>query len=109
MRDRMLHGASVGEHNSPPDDFVDMGRDENRSRWMNDGNAGGGARGGRDEEGELRKAIEESKKSLLVEQQVAEERELQEAIKLSQQEEEARKHAMADLNAAALFDDQQQL
>lgn len=106
MRDRMLRGANTS---SSPDDFGELGRDDNRPRRMDGGNASGSVRGRRDEEGELRKAIEESKKSLLVEQQAAEERELQEAIRLSQEEEESRRTAVADLNASALFDDHQQL
>ncbi|KAJ3560303.1 hypothetical protein NP233_g10926 [Leucocoprinus birnbaumii] len=108
MRDRMLRGTN-GEGGAP-DEF---GGDENRTRrsgGQNGRGAGGsGGRPKRDEEGDLRKAIEESKKTLLAEQQAAEERELQEAIKLSEQEEEARKHAVEDSNASALFDDQQQL
>jgi len=102
----MLRGANI---NSPSDDFGELGRDDSRPRRMNGDNTSGSVRGKRDEEGELRKAIEESKKSLLVEQQAAEERELQEALRLSQEEEESRKTAVADLNAAALFDDHQQL
>lgn len=66
----------------------------------------------RDEE-ELRKAIEESKKSLAAEQSrnalSAEDRELEQAIKLSEEEERKRSRALEDSNANSLFDDQQQM
>ncbi|THH32679.1 hypothetical protein EUX98_g1504 [Antrodiella citrinella] len=63
---------------------------------------------------ELRRAIEESKRSLAVEQakqghMTAEERDLAEAIKLSEEEEKKRSKQLEDLNQSALFDDQNQL
>ncbi|KAG6826351.1 hypothetical protein H0H92_000234 [Tricholoma furcatifolium] len=104
MRDRMIRGG-------PTDD--DEYADENRARrrgGRNDVPVGqlAGKRPNRDEE-ELRKAIEESKKSLAAEQASAEERDFQRAIKLSEEEEAKRKNQVEDSNAAALFDDQNQL
>ncbi|KAG5652106.1 hypothetical protein H0H81_006279 [Sphagnurus paluster] len=99
MRDRMIRGAGAYEE------------DENESRRKNSIPANGqlaGKRPNRDEE-ELKKAIEESKRSLALEQQTAEDRDLQRAIKLSEEEEAKRKNMVDDSNAAALFDDQNQL
>ncbi|KAL1676418.1 hypothetical protein EV122DRAFT_291943 [Schizophyllum commune] len=62
-------------------------------------------RGRRDlnkEDDELRRAIEESKRSFATEK---EERELQEALRLSKEEEEARAKAVSESNARSLFDD----
>lgn len=66
-------------------------------------------RGGGKGEGELRKAIEESKRSLAREQLSAEEADLQKAIKLSEEEEARRTKAVEDSNASSLFDDNNQL
>jgi epsin len=120
MRDRMIRGAANG--GGEFGDQIEYGlEDENRSRMSGaSASAGAGAGAGAgssrgknnkrmDDDGDLRKAIEESKKTLMLEQQAAEERELQEAIQLSRQEEEQRKHAVEDSNARSLFDDQQQL
>ncbi|KAG6841521.1 hypothetical protein C0991_010135 [Blastosporella zonata] len=103
MRDRMIRGGDGAEGEDDP-------ADENRRRR---GPASGGMqlagkRPNRDED-ELRKAIEESKRSLAAEQQSAEDRDLQRAIKLSEEEEAKRKDQVEDSNAAALFDDQNQL
>ncbi|KAG6816897.1 hypothetical protein H0H87_001850 [Tephrocybe sp. NHM501043] len=106
MRDRMIRGAGGAEGD---DEFPD----ENRRRRGGRGDAPAamqlaGKRPNRDED-ELRKAIEESKRSLAAEQQSAEERDLQRAIKLSEEEEAKRKNQVEDSNASALFDDQNQL
>ncbi|KAG6916629.1 hypothetical protein DXG01_006125 [Tephrocybe rancida] len=108
MRDRMIRGGGGGGEDE--DDFG--AGDENKSR-RGKGAAGGvgqlaGKRPNRDED-ELRKAIEESKRSLAAEQQSAEERDLQRALKLSEEEEAKRKNQVEDTNASALFDDQNQL
>jgi epsin len=106
----MVRGAAGSE--SGVEDFaMGIGGHEENSprRGQQNGRGGAGGKPRRDEDGDLRQAIEESKKSLALEQQAAEERELQEAIQLSKQEEDARKHAVEDSNASSLFDDQQQL
>ncbi|KAH9475031.1 Epsin-1 [Psilocybe cubensis] len=97
MRDRMIRGANGMENDEP--------MDENASR-----RTGGlaGKRPNRDED-ELRRAIEESKKSLAQERLNAEERDLQQALKLSKEEEEKRKQEVENSNAASLFDDSNQL
>jgi epsin len=96
MRDRMIRGASMAEGEEP--------EDENSSRRLGNG----GSRRNKDDD-DLRRAIEESKKSLAQERLTAEERDLQEAIKLSQEEESKRNKAVEDSNASALFDDSNQL
>lgn len=99
MRDRMIRGTS-----DDPGEF----EDENRSRRLDSGsnpstNGLAGKRPNRDEE-ELRKAIEESKKSLAQERVTAEQRDLERAIRMSQEEEDQRKKQVAD-SSASLFDD----
>ncbi|TFK51276.1 ENTH-domain-containing protein [Heliocybe sulcata] len=94
MRDRMV-GQSPGEE------------DENtrrRSRSVPPG------RGRNKEDDDLQRAIEESKR-LAQEQanKAAEDRDLERAIKLSEEEEAKRAKALQDANQAALFDDQNQL
>lgn len=98
MRDRMIRGADGAP--AEQDGGEDFG-----SRRRQNGNRGGGGRG---DEDDLRKAIEESKRSLAKEQETAEERDLQQAIRLSEQEEEGRLKAVEDTNASALFDDHNQ-
>ncbi|KIY69285.1 ENTH-domain-containing protein [Cylindrobasidium torrendii FP15055 ss-10] len=93
MRDRMLRGGPGGENDE------DGEPDENDHRRQGRKPAGG------DEE-ELKKAIEESKRSHAREQ---EDRDMEEAIRLSKEEEDRRAKAVDDSNAAALFDDQNQL
>ena len=61
-----------------------------------------------DEDEELKRAIEESLKSAAQERATAEDKDLERAIKLSQEEEENRKR-LVEQNAAALFDDSNQL
>lgn len=104
MRDRMIRGSGA---ELPEDQSFD---DENRRRRHNDASSGPlvGKRPNRDED-ELRKAIEESKKSLAQERLTAEERDLQEAIKLSEQEERKRKKDVDNSNESLLFDDVNQL
>ncbi|PFH47050.1 hypothetical protein AMATHDRAFT_68507 [Amanita thiersii Skay4041] len=106
MRDRMIRGTGgdLGQ-----DEFGGEYEDENRSRRHGPSSSLAGKRPNRDEE-ELKRAIEESKKSLAAEQlRRAEESELEQAIKLSEEEERKRKSAVEDSNAAALFDDQNQI
>ncbi|KAH7886750.1 hypothetical protein F5I97DRAFT_1807100 [Phlebopus sp. FC_14] len=100
MRDRMIKGATDGME----------GGDDEGGRL---GSAAPPSRKNRavdrDEE-ELRRAIEASKRSLAEEQgRATEERDLQTAIRLSEEEEARRNKAVEDSNAAALFDDQAQL
>lgn len=101
MRDRMIRGGGA----SPTDE------DEDASRRRRGPPPNG--RGKDRDEDELRKAIEESKRSLAEEQAkkgalTAEERDLQQAIKLSEEEEARRRNAVDDSNASALFDDHNQ-
>lgn len=105
MRDRMIRGGGTGLEDGDGDD---NGSTRPRQRALN------GTRGKDRDEDELRKAIEESKRSLAEEQAkkgalTAEERDLQQAIRLSEEEEAKRKNAVDDSNASALFDDQNQL
>ena len=102
MRDRMIRGSGT----SPADDDDDISR-RRRGPQPN-------GRGKDRDEDELRKAIEESKRSLAEEQAKqgalsAEERDLQQAIKLSEEEEARRRNAVDDSNASALFDDHNQV
>ncbi|KAH9949404.1 epsin domain-containing protein [Amylocystis lapponica] len=60
------------------------------------------------EQDDLRRALEESKRSTELARATAEERDIQRALKMSQEEEEKRKRAVLDSNAAALFDDSNQ-
>ncbi|KAG5640493.1 hypothetical protein DXG03_008328 [Asterophora parasitica] len=102
MRDRMIRGGAAG---------YEEDENENRRKRTNDIPQTGqlaGKRPNRDEE-ELKKAIEASRRSLAAEQQSAEERDLQRAIKLSEEEEAKRKNLVEDSNASALFDDQNQI
>ncbi|KIM44017.1 hypothetical protein M413DRAFT_68137 [Hebeloma cylindrosporum] len=100
MRDRMIRGSEM-----PDDDF----EDENAARRKNQHGTNGlaGKRPNRDED-ELRRAIEESKKTLAQDRLTAEERDLQQALRLSKEEEEKRKNDVDNSNAAALFDDSNQ-
>ena len=104
MRDRMVRGRGEGGEDEP-------GENENerrRSRSV----PGGGRRGAGREDDELRRALEESKRTLAEEQarerMTAEERDLQQAIRLSEEEEARRNKALQDANQAALFDESQQ-
>lgn len=101
MRDRMIKGAGGGEYDDEEEP------DENSQR-RGEPNGAAGRKSNRDED-ELKRAIEESKRSLQKDRQTAEERDLQEALRLSKEEEEKRKHDVDNSNASALFDDAQQL
>ncbi|KAI0076686.1 ENTH-domain-containing protein, partial [Panus rudis PR-1116 ss-1] len=100
MRDRMIKGGGLEDE------------DENsrrRSRSLPPQRRAGGA-----DDDELKRAIEESKRTALEEQAkagklTAEERDLMEAIRLSEEEEKKRAKAVEDANSSALFDDQNQL
>ncbi|KAF8962876.1 hypothetical protein BDZ97DRAFT_1920207 [Flammula alnicola] len=101
MRDRMIRGAEGYDQ--------EAGEPEDENARRRQGTNGlAGKRPNRDED-ELRRAIEESKKSLAQDRLTAEERDLQQALKLSKEEEEKRKHDLESSNAAALFDDANQL
>ncbi|KAJ7583432.1 epsin domain-containing protein [Mycena floridula] len=92
MRNRMIKGAN--------------GEEDDGGGRSSQGPGGPSRKGGDDD---LRKAIEESKRSLAQEQLTAEERDLQQAIKLSEEEEARRNREVEDSNSSALFDDQNQL
>ena len=100
MRDRMIRGGPGGEGEED---------DENAQRRSQSLPA---RRGGRDDD-ELKRAIEESKSSFAEEQArqrlTTEERDLQEAIKLSEEEEKKRAKAIEDTNQSGLFDESNQL
>ncbi|KAJ7241030.1 hypothetical protein B0H12DRAFT_1326314 [Mycena haematopus] len=96
MRERMVKGAGEdGEF-----DAAAHGDENGRRR-------GGGGAGGTDDE--MRRAIEASKASLRQEQLTKEEKDLMQAIKLSEEEEARRMKLAEESNAKALFDDQNQL
>ncbi|CDO68512.1 hypothetical protein BN946_scf184998.g9 [Trametes cinnabarina] len=101
MRDRMIKGRSGGE-----DDDQDFPRSRSQSLPPRRRN------GNNNEDDELRKALEESKRTAAEEEArqrlTAEERDLQQAIKLSEEEEAKRLRALQDANASSLFDDAQQ-
>lgn len=99
MRDRMVRG----NNGDAGDEFAD---DENSARRQQGVASPSRRRNGNREEDDLKKAIEESKRSLAQDQLNAEERELQEAIRMSEEEEKKRNQALTDSNATALFDDQ---
>lgn len=102
MRDRMIK-ANGGEEGGPSS----FDEDENVVRRRNNRAPGAGAP---KEDDELKRAIEESKRSHAVEQaKAAEERDLEQAIKLSEEEEAKRHKAVEDSNSSALFDDTNQL
>ncbi|KAM6499415.1 epsin domain containing protein [Amanita muscaria] len=104
MRDRMIRGTDGSADN-------DIGlEDENIGR--RNGPISLSKRPARDnkEEDDLRRAIEESKRSHEAEElKAAEDKDIERAIKLSEEEERRRKLAVDDTNSASLFDDQSQL
>ncbi|KAM5541613.1 hypothetical protein V8D89_004803 [Ganoderma adspersum] len=113
MRDRMVRGEGDGEPGEGNDDNENSRR---RSRSV-PGNGrrrpgGPGAAGGNREDDDLRRALEESKRTaaeeLAQQRLTAEERDLQQAIRLSEEEETKRHQALADTNASSLFDEGQQ-
>ncbi|TFK68914.1 ENTH-domain-containing protein [Pluteus cervinus] len=103
MRDRMIGGS--GGHGDDDDPALD---DENAQRRQN-GVASPPRRRTQNDDDELRRAIEESKRTLMQEQVKAEEKDLAEAIRQSEEDERNRTQAISDTNASALFDDQNQL
>ncbi|KAL0947979.1 hypothetical protein HGRIS_010605 [Hohenbuehelia grisea] len=101
MRDRMIRGGAGDDSEARPSGEFD----ENAARRRNRGQQ----RPGGDDD-ELKRAIEESKRSHAVEQaKAAEEMDLAQAIKLSEEEETRRNKAVEDSNASSLFDDANQL
>lgn len=101
MRDRLTRG----EGGSAAD-----AHDENLGRRQHTDNARNEARPKREvgEDDELKRAIEESKRSLADEQsRLAEEHDLEKAIKLSEEEEARRNKSIEDSNSRSLFDDSQ--
>ena len=104
MRDRMIRGTSDDPGQSQTVDENALRRSDVSSNPSTNGLAG--KRPNRDEE-ELRKAIEESKKSLAQERVTAEQRDLERAIRMSQEEEDKRKKQVAD-SASSLFDETSQ-
>ncbi|KAI0352211.1 ENTH-domain-containing protein [Trametes cingulata] len=98
MRDRMLGRP---RNSADTDDGED---DDDLSRRRRAGRAQGA-----DEDEELRRAIEESKRTAAQARATAEDKDLERAIRLSQEEEEKRRQALLEAaNAAALFDDSNQ-
>lgn len=104
MRDRMIRGTGAQDDDEP------VPVDENQMRRQGaNGSSSRRNRAANGDEDELRKAIEESKKSLAREMQDKEERELKEALKLSEEEEMKRQRDVENSNASSLFDDANQL
>lgn len=104
MRDRMAGSSRRSA------DFEEDGVNENERRRSRSAPP---RRGPRDDD-ELQRAIEESKRSLAEEQArqgtlTAEERDLLQAIKLSEEEERKRNEAVDKANERALFDENNQL
>jgi len=102
MRDRMI-SDSAG-----PSGPGDEEEDENAQRRNRSGALNGRRPNANKEEDDLRKAIEESKRSIAQEQATAEQRDLEKAIRLSEEEEKKRTKAVEDSNSSSLFDDQTQ-
>lgn len=98
MRDRML--STPGEADGDGEEFP--GENENATRRT--------LKQGPKDEDELKRAIEESKKTLAEEQaRAGEDRDLAQAIRLSKEEEEKRNRAVVDSNGSSLFDDHSNL
>lgn len=107
MRDRMVSGR-----NNYDDDNATGLRDEDENVRRRSQSVPPRARGRTDDQ--LQRAIEESKRTAADEQarlgrMTAEERDLAQAIKLSEEEENRRNKAVEDSNASSLFDDANQL
>jgi len=105
MRDRMLRGVNSTDN----DENEIENENENENAHRRDRSNGQPSKKPARDEDELKKAIEESKRSLAKEQKDREDRELEEALRLSKEEEEKRKIDVASSNADALFDDAYQL
>jgi len=105
MRDRMVRGRGL--------DGDGVEEDENATRRSHSLPPRQPARRA-ETDADLQRAIEESKRSLAEEQakqgmMTAEERDLQQAIRLSEEEEAKRAKAIADSNQSSLFDDNNNL
>jgi epsin len=105
MRDRMISGNN---------NYDDDERENENSRRRSQSVPATRRKGRPSEEDQLRRAIEESKRTASEEQartgrMTAEERDLAQAIKLSEEDEKNRNKALEDSNASALFDDNNQL
>lgn len=102
MRDRLTRGEG-GQSNDPHDE--NLGRRQHNDSNKNEPRP---KRAGTGDDDDLKRAIEESKRSLADEQtRAAEERDLQRAIKLSEEEEARRNKSVEDSNSRSLFDDSQ--
>jgi epsin len=103
MRDRMTSRSPVGGA-----EFDELGDENERRRSRSRQNARGN---GNTADDDLRKAIEESKRTAAAETGTltAEQRDIEEALRLSREEEEKRKKAAQDSTESALFDDNNQL
>jgi epsin len=102
MRDRMIRGGTTDDITQLPED---TNGDTGRRKKKNQPN--GSARNDGDDE--LRRAIEESKRTAAAEKdRQAEDNDLAKAIRLSEEEEAKRHKAVEDSNASSLFDDQNQ-
>ena len=103
MRDRMAGRArSSGDtDDGSPDPLLNPAR---RRRPLPNGLQ----RPVRDEEEDMRRAIEESMRSAAEERATAEDLDLVRALKLSEEEEEERRKKLMEQNASSLFDDAQQ-
>jgi epsin len=101
MRDRMVRGGATEDITQIPDEV-----DTSRRRRKNQPN--GSARNDGDDE--LKRAIEESKRTAAAERErQAEDNDLAKALRLSEEEEAKRNKAVEDSNASSLFDEQNQL
>ena len=100
MRDRMVRGR--GEDDA----------DDENSRRRSQSVPGRRRNGGNREDDDLRRALEESKKTAAEEQararMTAEESDLQQAIRLSEEEEAKRNKSVEESNQHSLFDEQAQ-
>jgi epsin len=105
MRDRMIHGGPTDDGGG--DDLEDD--DENARRRGRTGTLNSKRAKPNNEQDDLRRAIEESKRSLAKEQANKEEEDLEKALKLSEEEDAKRRKAVEDSNSSSLFDEQSQL
>src|ERR1700722_15541902 len=102
MRDRMIGGRGSDGGREDEDEHP-----RRKTRPPRRGENGHTGKNGDDDE--LRRAIEESKRTAQAEKaKQSEERDLAEAIRLSEEEEAKRNKAIEDSNASSLFDDQNQ-
>jgi len=107
MRDRMIRGG--GDTGLDNDHGYEDDENANRHNGATPSSSLASRKPNRDDD-DLKRAIEESKKSHAAEElRAAEERDVERAIKLSEEEEKRRKEAVDSSNASALFDEQNQL